>query len=222
VPAGTRFSQRAESLATLKQTVDQFVLHYDACGLSRVCFNVLSERNLSIHFMLDIDGTIYQTIDLKEQAWHATTSNPRSIGIEIANIGAYESPDAPELQRWYGKDRDGKVRISIPTKLGDGGVRTRNFVGRPARNQLIKGRIQGKTLYQYDFTPQQYAALAKLTATLSKVFPNIKLDYPRANQKLPDAALTGYRGVIAHYHIQTNKVDPGPAFQWEKVAAKAK
>ena len=105
-PAGARFSQRAESLATLKQTVDQFVLHYDACGLSRVCFDVLSERNLSIHFMLDIDGTIYQTIDLKEQAWHATTSNPRSIGIEIANIGAYESPDAPELALvWQGSQR---------------------------------------------------------------------------------------------------------------------
>ena len=39
--------------------------------------------------MLDLDGTIYQTLDLKERAWHATTSNSRSVGIEIANIGAY-------------------------------------------------------------------------------------------------------------------------------------
>ena len=39
--------------------------------------------------------------------------------------------------------------------------------------------IQGQELIQYDFTPQQYEALIKLTATLSKVLPKIKCDYPR-------------------------------------------
>ena len=34
--------------------------------------------------MLDVDGTIYQTLDVKERAWHATTSNTRAVGIEIA------------------------------------------------------------------------------------------------------------------------------------------
>ena len=37
---------------------------------------------------------------------------------------------------------------------------------------------QGKELIQYDYTPEQYQALIKLTATLSKVLPNIKCDYP--------------------------------------------
>jgi N-acetyl-anhydromuramyl-L-alanine amidase AmpD len=37
--------------------------------------------------MLDLDGTIYQTLDLKERASHATIANSRSIGIEIANMG---------------------------------------------------------------------------------------------------------------------------------------
>ena len=54
-------------------------------------------RGLSVHFMLDLDGTIYQTLDLKEGAWHATVANGRSIGIEIANIGAYP-PDG--ASRW--------------------------------------------------------------------------------------------------------------------------
>jgi N-acetyl-anhydromuramyl-L-alanine amidase AmpD len=222
-PPGSHFSNRVESLPALQKTVDQFVIHYDACGLSRECFRVLNdERNLSVHFMLDIDGTIYQTIDLKEQAWHATTSNPRSIGIEIANIGAFDSPDAEAFGRWYTKDRDGRMRITIPAKYRDGGVRTKAFVGRPARNKMIEGQVQGQTLYQYDFTPEQYAALTKLTAALCKVFPNIKRDYPRANQKLPDTLLPNYRGVIGHYHIQTNKTDPGPAFQWDRVIDGAK
>ena len=35
--------------------------------------------------------------------------------------------------------------------------------------------------------------------------------------KLSDEALAGFQGVLGHFHIQSNKVDPGPAFQWEKV-----
>ena len=77
-------------LPLLQRVVDQFVIHFDVCGTSRQCFKVLQDmRGLSVHFMLDLDGTIYQTLDLKERAWHATSSNSRSVGIEIANIGAY-------------------------------------------------------------------------------------------------------------------------------------
>ena len=35
--------------------------------------------------------------------------------------------------------------------------------------------------------------------------------------KLPDDQLAKYQGVLGHYHIQTNKTDPGPALQWDKV-----
>ena len=49
-------------LPTLQNVVDQFIIHYDACGTSRQCFNILQDhRGLSVHFMLDLDGTIYQT-----------------------------------------------------------------------------------------------------------------------------------------------------------------
>ncbi len=42
-------------LATLQKVVDQFVLHFDAAGISRNCFKVLQdERGLSVHVMLDI------------------------------------------------------------------------------------------------------------------------------------------------------------------------
>lgn len=83
------------SLPLLQEWVDLFVLHYDACGTSRRCYEVLHDmRGLSVHFMLDLDGTVYQTLDLKERAWHAGTANNRSIGIEIANIGAYSAISA--------------------------------------------------------------------------------------------------------------------------------
>lgn len=216
-------------LPTLQKVVDQFVIHFDVAGTSRQCFKVLHDyRDLSVHFMLDLDGTLYQTLDLKERAWHATTSNSRSIGIEVANMGAYGREDSPALKQWYAKDADGKVRITIPERLGDGGVRTKNFVGRPARNEPVRGVIQGHSLLQYDYTPEQYKALSHLIATLSTVFPKIKCDYPRdadgklIPRKLEDEALDKYEGVMGHYHVQTNKTDPGPALDWDYLIGHAR
>jgi N-acetyl-anhydromuramyl-L-alanine amidase AmpD len=178
--------------------------------------------------MLDLDGTIYQTLDLKERAWHATTSNTRSIGIEIANVGAYPPAEKSPLEEWYQPDASGQLRVVIPAGLGEGGIRTAGFVARPARPEPVTGVVQGRELVQYDFTPQQYTALIKLTATLCKVFPKLKCDYPRDGQgrlvphKLPDDGLEKYQGVLGHFHVQTNKVDPGPAFQWDTVVLGAR
>ena len=129
-------------LPLLQEVVDQFVIHFDAAGTSRECFRILHDRRgLSVHFLLDLDGTIYQTLDLKERAWHATTSNSRSVGIEIAGIGAFD------VDGDYPRDENGEL----------------------------------------------------------------------VTKKLPDDELATYRGLIGHFHIQTNKVDPGPAFDWDRV-----
>src|SRR6266853_189422 len=121
-------------LPLLQKAVDQFVIHFDVCGVSLQCFNVLQDhRDLSVHFMLDLDGTIYQTLDLKERAWHATIANDRSVGIEIANMGSYSADEKSPLEQWYAKDTNGQTRITIPEQLGDGGIRTQGFVGHPAR-----------------------------------------------------------------------------------------
>jgi len=221
------------SLDLLRQHVDQFVIHYDVCGTSRTCFRVLHDiRGLSVHFMLDIDGTIYQTLDLKERAWHATTSNDRSVGIEIANIGAYRPGEKDPFDQWYsrapaqgppGTVGASDLRITIPSRLGDGGVRTPGFVARPARSNMILGEIHGTQLRQYDLTPEQYHSLTRLVATLCTVLPKVRCDYPRDESGallrtvLPPDQLHAYSGVLGHFHIQKNKVDPGPAFDWDCV-----
>src|SRR6185503_15722678 len=105
----------------LAEQIDLLVLHYDACGTSRECFRVLQdERKLSVHFLLDLDGTIYQTLDLREQAWHARAANARSIGVEIAHVGAYPPEERARLARWYEWTEDG-VRLTLPPAAGDGG-----------------------------------------------------------------------------------------------------
>lgn len=216
-------------LPTLQGIVDQFVLHYDAAGISKNCFKILHDvRGLSVHFMLDVDGTIYQTLDLKERAWHATTSNSRSVGIEIANVGAFPPGAAKALEEWYPRDAHGRPYLQVPERFGDPLIHTKDFVARPARPELVRGVIQETELLQYDLTPEQYAALTKLTAALCKVFPRMPCDYPRdaagrvVQGKLPDETLQAYRGVLGHFHIQGNKTDPGPAFDWEGVVGGAR
>jgi N-acetyl-anhydromuramyl-L-alanine amidase AmpD len=223
-----RVKQTGWTLPALRKVVDQFVLHYDAEGLSRVCFDTLQKVKLSVHFLLDVDGTIYQTLDLQERAAHATIANSRSIGIEIANIGAYPPAESAPLGEWYARTASGDVRIAVPKKIREPGIRTPDFIGRPLRPAPVRGVVQSKELVQYDFTPEQYAALAKLAATLCRVFPRIACDAPRdavggvLMRKLPDADFARYRGVLGHFHIQENKVDPGPAFQWDKFLAETR
>ena len=215
-------------LPALQRCVNQIVMHYDVAGTSRQCFKVLHDvRDLSVHFMVDLDGTIYQTLDVKERARHANGANDRSVGIEIANIGAYPPSATGPLDEWYQGEANGKTRVTLPARFGDGGLRTANFSARPARMKAITNVIQGMTLVQYDFTLEQYRALSHLVAALCKVLPEIRCDAPRdasgnvTTEKLADATLADYRGVLGHYHITTRKIDPGPAFQWNKVLGDA-
>jgi len=183
-------------LALLQKVRGPICLHFDVCGVSRQCFNVLHDhRDLSVHFMLDLDGTIYQTLDLKERAWHlATISNTRSVGIEIANMGAY-APASTNPRRVVCPGDQRATRITIPPEDWRPAF-SRGELHRPsARPDPVTGVTQGKELVQYDYTPEQYQALIKLTATLCRVFPKIKCDYPRTKQgrliteKLPDEKL---------------------------------
>ena len=212
------------TLDQLQQVVDQFVIHYDVCGTSRYCFEVLHDhRHLSVHFMLDLDGTIYQTLDLKERAWHAGHANSRSVGIEIANMGAYAAEEAKPWDRWYTKNAAGRTTITIPRAIDRESIRTPNFVGHPSRNELIVGMMQGKPREQYDLTDQQYDALIRLTATLHTVLPQIRLAAPRdpdgsvPPHVLSDERQDSHRGLIGHYHLTDDKSDPGPAFDWDRV-----
>jgi N-acetyl-anhydromuramyl-L-alanine amidase AmpD len=212
-------------LELVQDRVDQFVMHYDVCGISRTCFKVLHDsRNLSVQFMLDIDGTIYQTMDLKERAWHASKANSRSVGIEIANMG---TSDLATLKQWYEKQPDGRMKITIPARLGDGGVRVPGDYY-AARNDLIRGVVNGKEYAMYDLTPQQYDALTRLVATVCTALPKVTLDYPKDDQgkliasELPEEMYANYTGLLGHYNVTRQKQDPGPAFQWDRIVNGAK
>lgn len=215
------------TLAELQRTVHLFVLHFDVCGTARQCFKILHDkRYLSVHFLLDVDGTIYQTLDLREKAFHATIANDTSIGIEIAHPGTFAQPLSADMRRWYARDEQGWFMRYLPGI--EQGVRTPGFVPRPDRPEFVSGPVHGRTYHQFDFTPQQYRALAHLCAGLSRVFPRLRLDAPRdASGRVRSDALSrdellAFDGIVGHHHVQTNKTDPGPALQWDRLLADAR
>ncbi|MDA0947818.1 MAG: peptidoglycan recognition family protein [Planctomycetota bacterium] len=223
-PGEYQVTPGSKDLEALQGAVDLFVVHYDACGCSRQCFKILHDRRcLSVQFMLDVDGTVYQTLDLRERAWHAAKANTRSVGVEIANFGARRVGDEAglaALEELHPEDEQGRF-VEFPAWMEPLDIRTPGFRARPRHPERIEGPMQGGTYAQYDFTAEQYASLARLNAALCRVLPRIEPDAPRdasgrvLDRVLDDATYESFSGVVGHHHVSAAKQDPGPAFDWE-------
>jgi len=126
------------------------------------------------------------------------------------------------LDEWYVKDGSGRAVIRVPDRLASGGPKP-GIELRPARDEPVVGVVQGLTLVQYDLTPEQYASLAKLSAALHVALPKIRAAFPRGadgsvvNKQLDPEELAGFTGILGHYHVQDDKQDPGPAFDWDRL-----
>ena len=73
--------------------------------------------------------------------------------------------------------------------------------GSTVKGAMVRGTVHGRTLYQLPYTDAQYEALADLVAALCRV-----LAIP------PDSS-----GIIGHSDLTKSKVDPGPAFDRERL-----
>ena len=204
--------------ADLAEVIDTIVIHYDACGSSSRCFHILHDiRGLSCHFLLDVNGTIYQTLDVKERAWHAGIANDRSIGIEIAHFGAF--PTAQQADRHYLVEGE-QIRLNPASVVGTSAELSPGF---PSRQPLFEGEIHGQHLYQRDFTEAQYQSLEALLVTLCRSLPRIEARIPRqSNGQVEDRLrqeISGQpvAGIVGHWHVGSHKVDPGPAFDWDRI-----
>ena len=197
---GARKDVPDRTLPELQKVVSQLVLHFDGCVNSRSCFKSMHNRprprgatgcGLSAHFMIDADGTIYQTLDLVERAYHAEEANSGSIGVEICNRGRVDRTEWPKLPPDY---------------------RTR-----PTRDVVINGEHHEA----YEFRPEQYDAIVALTRTLLRVFPRIKPEIPEKDGEpimdtLDDPL--AFAGILGHLHVdlQKQKWDPG-ALDWRRI-----
>ena len=167
-----------------ERTPTGFMAHWDVCLSSHSCYKVLLKRKLSVHFLIDNDGTIYQTMDTNHVAYHAGSRkvNNTSIGVEISN--AYY----PKYQKNY-----------IQKGLGQ-------------RPVLDDSRVHGRILEPHlGFYPEQIKAFKALAKSLNAVY-DIPLIAPMENNQLVetiynDARNAKFKGVVSHYHITKRKID---------------
>jgi hypothetical protein len=165
-----------------------FVNHWDVCLSSESCAKVLNKRGISVHFLIDNDGTIFQMLDTQHKAWHAGIpryegGNTKGIGVEISN--AYY----PKYQDWYTR---------------------RGFGPRPLQEH---GYVHGKTLKPFlDFYPVQLEALKALWKAVHLGI-DIPLEFPRNERGFIETSVHRecergqFHGICNHYNFIKSKID---------------
>ena len=167
-----------------KRKINSFVNHWDVCLNSKSCARVLNNRGLSVHFLIDNDGTIFQLCDINHMCFHAGSKvNPTSIGVEISN--AYYL----KYQNWYVKNGFGERPL--------------------AENKSLHGRSMETFT---DFYPVQIKALKALWKSINEnigVPLKTPLDDNEETLKTTNSKCVRgtFKGFISHYHITRKKID---------------
>jgi len=167
-----------------KRGIRLFVNHWDVCLNSKSCNKVLNNRGISVHFLIDNDGTIYQTLDMQHGAFHAghQRTNRSSVGVEISNAFY------PKYQAWYKRNGHGE---------------------RP----LVHGAtVHGREIETFtDFYPVQIEALKALWQAVEGC-TDVEFDTPLVDGKTSTryeqpVVYGSYQGIVSHYHCSKKKMD---------------
>jgi hypothetical protein len=168
-----------------KRKIRYFVNHWDVCLSSTSCQRVLDKRGISVHFLIDNDGTIYQTMDIQHAAWHAGSerTNRPSVGVEITN--AYYT----KYQERYVKSGHGERPIIDDAWVH--GHKLDPFLGfYPKQIEALKALW--KAIHAAVQIPYQ---------TPLNQFGNTSTKYEQ------EVAYGKYEGFVSHYHISKGKID---------------
>jgi hypothetical protein len=173
--------------------VRMFLLHWDGCLSSRQCYHVLLERELSVQFLVDWDGTIYQCADALAWCFHGGPANRYSVGVEICN------PVRPE--RAVHQD----VRVERPV------VEEREpHSGRPVR---LLGFTAAQRAAVRNLTGW-FCAHFGVPRRAPCLLPMKQLDGTADPAEVATTVVGGlvegdFAGLAGHFHASANKVDPG-------------
>jgi hypothetical protein len=195
VISGRRYGKRRRGLKSIRQ----FLVHHtggDGSGAGRVYNTLFNYRRLSVHFVVDDNGAVWQFLDVLEKAWHAGKHNEISVGVECNLYPlAEKSPDYYSPER---NERTGNSPHEVDTYYVHG-QRIRAFVMPPPQVDSA-ARIAAGT----------WAALYHQTGaprfSVPPIFPRSTEGTEIAQTEVPDAL--HHTGLIGHYHATRRKIDP--------------
>ncbi len=135
---------------------DIIVLHYTGSNKVNVDIQTLfySKKQVSVQFVIDLDGTIHQLMPVNKIAWHAGESrlgnrtglNKYSIGIEIVNAGFLTEKSDGSFTTWYGDSVNKEDAV------------------------LLKHKNETKEKYWHTYTKNQIDSVKVLCETLCDEF----------------------------------------------------
>lgn len=188
---------------------DLIVLHATASATARSVFetwrNPASGR-VATAYVVERNGRIYEMFPPDCWAYHLgmRVRNPghyndrRSIGIEIVNPGPLRlDPEGGDTLNWWpGNFRQPWCHVS-------------------ERDKYVRREYRGFKYYA-SYTREQETAVRQLVGWLCSRF-SIPLVLPDRSQRDacdPDV-FCRFRGVAAHHNFRSDKVDVGPAWNWD-------
>ena len=157
-----------------KLKVSMVVLHYTgmpsgAEALERMCD---PETEVSAHYMIDEDGTVFRLVDEDKRAWHAgksfwrgiTDVNSASVGIELVN---------PGHEFGYRPFTDAQMEALVPL-LAD--IRTRHDIPRAnvvGHSDIAPARKDDPgELFDWEMLAERHLALPRPDISLGNLFDN--------------------------------------------------
>jgi N-acetyl-anhydromuramyl-L-alanine amidase AmpD len=187
-------------------TKKKIVLHF-TMGYLKGDIATLTKQHVSVPFVVGRNGIIYNLFASKYWSYHLgpgaiggnTGMSRECIGIEISNIGPLKLI-GDNLVTTYS---DADVYCSLAetqyyTKLN---TKYRDFE------------------YFATYTPAQYEAISKLLRFLCAKYnlPKKFVNEPDRFAVMTEDGFRNYTGIVSHVNCRKDKVDIGPAFDWNKI-----
>ena len=229
-------SNRPDLLQPVECVVLHFTVAYSAIRTAKYLANqargqdgLIIPAKASAHFVVDRDGTIYQLAPLSDRCWHAGSKagssrwrgqpvNPRSIGIELANLGPLFREGGSWVD-WWGRKYAGKVHPNPHALNRDESDHTSALIrqwfatkGRPCPDDTAGAPFADLAWEVYP--EPQLRSVEWLLETLAGIFPVLH----EADEGPGEASR-----ICAHSDVDpSRKLDTWPAFPLDEVRSAAR
>ena len=188
---------------------EKIALHFTA-GHLQGDLSVLSQRDwhVSVAFVIARDGTIYQLHPSKYWAFHLGPDakggnkpmSQQTIGIELSNYGPLIPRDG-NMETTYSKANSKDIYCSKDEE--DKFV----HLSEPYRGHQ----------YYASYTDVQYDQLILLLKYLGATY-EIPMDFlPEPLRYTTTPKVKDFKGILSHVNFRKDKMDIGPAFDWDRV-----